>query len=151
MGWRRHHGPHFHRAGGCGRAARRPLERVIQPWNVDDEVAAQQLFRVGERPVLHLTLAVTLAQRGGSVGQLQAVPVDGHASLVQRADLGHPGTHIGLRLDGLAGRGLVVGRVIKREHELHGSLRVGAPPNLPLRIRPPAGDEETWERPGVSS
>ena len=24
---------------------------------------------------------------------------------------------------------------------------LGAPPNLPLRVRPPAGDEETWERP----
>ncbi len=27
----------------------------------------------------------------------------------------------------------------------------GQPPDLPLRVRPPEGDEETWERPGVSS
>jgi len=26
-----------------------------------------------------------------------------------------------------------------------------APPDLPLRVWPPEGDEETWERPGVSS
>ncbi len=31
------------------------------------------------------------------------------------------------------------------------SFGLRAPPNLPRSVRPPEGDEKTWERPGVFS
>src|SRR5687768_14871172 len=51
-------GPHLGAAGAAAGAAGGPRQRLVQRRHLDDQVAAEHLFGLGERPVEHLALAV---------------------------------------------------------------------------------------------
>src|SRR5262249_61447246 len=59
-------------------AAGRPVECLIEAGHLDHVVAAELLLRVGERPVLDLTLAVAEAHRRGEPRGVPTGAADPH-------------------------------------------------------------------------
>src|SRR5262245_30782532 len=93
------------------RAAGRPVERLIEAGHLDHVVASELLLRVGERPVLHLSLAVPKTHRGGKRRRLEPRAADHHPGVGQRLRVRAVRAPVGVLARGVRA-GAEVGRVL---------------------------------------
>ena len=78
-------------AGRRRRTARRPVERVIERRQLEDDLPAELLLRVGVRPVLHAALPAMHAHRRARRRRLERRAADVDARVDERLVVGPPG------------------------------------------------------------
>jgi len=88
--------PDFYGAGRRRRAARRPLERRVQGWDIHDDEPAQLLLGLGERPVLNVPTAVLQLDGRGRRDVFQRRPVDISATGDEGLVVSPPGRDVGV-------------------------------------------------------
>src|SRR5262249_24536384 len=115
----RRYWPNLHRAKRGRRRARRPPKGYVKRRELQDNEAAQLLFRVGVRAILHAPLSFPYPHGSSCCRHLQWFAADVNASLKQRLVVGPPGTNVGIVLVVVAARSKSLRRFVYQQCELH--------------------------------
>src|SRR5262249_27411422 len=113
--------PHLDRPTIRRRTSRRPFERGIERWQLQQDEAGELLLRVRVGTVLNVLPAVPMAHGRRGFRRVQRVARDVHASVHERLVIRPPGTEILLVLHLLAlGEGFLI--LVDEQGVLHGSF-----------------------------
>src|SRR5262249_9550820 len=112
--------PHLDASTRRGGAFRRPLERLVEIWHVNDVEAAYLLLDLGKGAVLDQPLAVAPPYRGRRGGGLKTGAPDHDARLHKRLRVGAIGAPVGVLADRVRARAEIRLALVDQDRVFHG-------------------------------